>query len=99
MRQLADTVTSISRHVERLQLLRTMERLADYLLDTVNDDQTSMALTLPCDKGLIATYLGMERKIFSRALVKLRSVSVIAKGCHIEITDTLALKELRDQPT
>ena len=64
MRQLTDTVTSISRHVERLQLLRTMERLADYLLDTVNDDQTSMALTLPCDKGLIATNLGMERKIF-----------------------------------
>ena len=64
MRQLADNVASISRHVERLRFLRTMERLADYLLDTVNDDQTSMALTLPCDTGLIATCLEMERKIF-----------------------------------
>ena len=99
MRQLADNVTSISRHVERLQLLRTMDRLADYLLDTVNNDQTSMALTLPCDKGLIATCLGMEQEIFSRALAKLRSVGVITKGCHIEITDTLAFKELHDQPT
>ena len=62
MRQVADNVTDISRHVERLQLLQTTERLADYLLDAVNDDQTSMALTLPCDKGLTATYLRMERK-------------------------------------
>ncbi|MGY9062091.1 MAG: helix-turn-helix domain-containing protein, partial [Rhodospirillales bacterium] len=75
------------------------ERLADYLLDADNDGQTSMALTLPCDKGLIATYLRMECKIFSRALPKLRSVGVITKGCHIQITDTLVLKELRYQPT
>jgi CRP/FNR family transcriptional activator FtrB len=99
MRQVADNVTGISRHVERLQLLQTTERLADYLLDAVNDDQTSMALTLPCDKRLIATYLGMERKIFSRALAKLRSVGVITKRFHIQITDTLVLKELRYQPT
>ena len=99
MRRIADNLTGISRHVERLQLLQTTERLADYLLDTVNDGQTSIALTLPCDKGLIATYLGMERESFSRALAKLRSVGVITKGRHIEITDTLALKQLRDQPT
>ena len=88
MRQVADNVTCISHHIERLQLLQTTERLANYLLDTVNNDLTSMALTLPCDKGLIATCLGMERKIFSKALAKLRSVGVITKGCHIEITDT-----------
>ena len=64
MRQVADNVTCISHHIERLQLLQTTERLANYLLDTVNNDLTSMALTLPCDKGLIATNLGMERKIF-----------------------------------
>jgi hypothetical protein len=41
----------------------------------------------------------MECKNFSRALAKLRSVGVITKGCHIQITDTLVLKELRYQPT
>ena len=51
MRQVADNVTGVPRHVERLQLLQSTERLADYLLDADNDGQTSMALTLPCDKA------------------------------------------------
>ena len=98
VRKVADTVFDISQHIERLQLLQTTERLADYLLNTMEQNADSTALTLPCDKGLIATYLGMERESFSRALAKLRRVGVITKGRHIEITDTVALKQLRDQP-
>jgi len=99
VRKVADTVFDISQHIERLQLLQTTERLADYLLNSMDQTQNSSALTLPCDKGLIATYLGMERESFSRALAKLRQVGVITKGRHIQITNAIALKELRDHPT
>lgn len=98
LRIVADNVLGISRHMERLQLLQTTERLADYLLNTVDGNATSSEVTLPCDKGLIATYLGMERESFSRALAKLRRVGVITKGRRIQINDTSALRELRDQP-
>ena len=92
--RLADNLQLISEHVERLQLMQTTERLASYLLSIASNDDCLTELTLPCDKGVIAAYLGMERESFSRALKKLRSLGVVSKGRHIQISDPAALKGL-----
>ncbi len=91
-----ENILQMARHFERLQQLQTTERLADFLLTSVTGDADETELTLPCDKGMIATYLGMERESFSRALAKLRNVGVIAEGRHIHLTNATALRELRD---
>ncbi len=98
VQKVADNILDISQHMERLQLLQTTERLADYFLQKVGDETTSVELDLPCDKGLIATYLGMERESFSRALAKLRQVGVLSKGRTIQITDPTALRAFRNGP-
>jgi CRP-like cAMP-binding protein len=92
--RLADNLQLISEHMERLQLMQTTERLASYLLSMVRENNESLDFLLPCDKGLIATYLGMERESFSRSLKKLRSLGVISKGRRIHISDPAALKSL-----
>ena len=92
--RLADNLQLISEHVERLQLMQTTERLASYLLSIASSNDKSTELTLPCDKGVIAAYLGMERESFSRALKKLRSLGVVSKGRHIQISNPAALKGL-----
>ena len=92
--RLADNLQLISEHVERLQLMQTTERLASYLLSLLPTNGISTEFLLPCDKGVIATYLGMERESFSRSLKKLRSLGVISKGRHIQISDPAALKSL-----
>jgi len=92
--RLADNLKLVSEHVERLQLMQTTERLASYLLSIATKNNNSTELTLPCDKGVIAAYLGMERESFSRALKKLRSLGVVSKGRYIQISDPSALKGL-----
>ncbi len=92
--RLADNLQLISEHVERLQLMQTTERLASYLLSMLPNNGRSTEFLLPCDKGVIATYLGMERESFSRSLKKLRSLGVISKGRRIQISDPAALKSL-----
>jgi len=92
--RLADNLQLISEHVERLQLMQTTERLASYLLSMMPENSKSLEFVLPCDKGVIATYLGMERESFSRCLKKLRSLGVISNGRNIQISDPAALKSL-----
>jgi len=98
--RLADNLQNISKHIERLQLMQTTERLASYLLaiapkmaDSCENNRAT-DIILPCDKGVIATYLGMERESFSRSLKKLQSVGVYSKGRRIQISNPAALKEL-----
>jgi CRP-like cAMP-binding protein len=92
--RLADHLLHISEHVERLQLMQTTERLASYLLSLASRNGAPSELTLPCDKGTIAAYLGMERESFSRSLKKLRSLGVVSRGRRIEIPDPHALKDI-----
>lgn len=56
--------------------IRRFERLADFLIDLANTDNSKASITLPIDKSLIAAELGMQPETFSRALVKLKSVGV-----------------------
>lgn len=92
LRHVAGNLHDISEHMERLQLLQTTERLANYLWKIAPDKGGTTEIVLPCEKGLIATYLGMERESFSRALKKLRTVGVNTKGRRIQIEDPDALK-------
>ena len=92
--RLADHLLNISEHVERLQLMQTTERLASYLLSLAPRNGSFSELVLPCDKGTIAAYLGMERESFSRSLKKLRSLGVISRGRRIQISDPRALKNM-----
>lgn len=96
LQKIASNTLDIVRHFERLQQLQTTERLADYLLYVAADELGSTELTLPCDKGLIAAYLGMERESFSRALSKLRSVGVESRGRKVALNNIRALRQLRD---
>jgi len=92
--RVSNQLRRLAEQVERIQLMQTTERLASYLLSLIADPQQSAEIRLPCDKGLIATYLGMERESFSRSLKKLRTLGVVSKGRHIRISDPGALTRL-----
>ncbi len=94
MKSLADNTQDVAGHFERLQNLKTSVRLADYLLTLVNNCNCPSEFTLPCDKGVIARYLGMERESFSRALKKLQDVGVRSQGRRVILQDPAALRRL-----
>ncbi len=73
---------------EHLSIMTTSQRAACMLLRS-SSHMTGKegTFTLPYDKSLAATYLGMKPETFSRALKELKSFGVTVKGPEITIKD------------
>ena len=83
---------------ERVQLMTTSQRLADYILRLAPADADVVRTVLPMEKGLIATYLGMEPESLSRSLKKLRQHGIACEGREVRISDRDALQAFVSNP-
>ena len=93
-------LASMSRHlhyligqVERLQVRSGTQRVADFLLKLCPVGEGSVVVSLPYDKSLIASRLGMKPESFSRALARLRQLGVRTERNHVSVSDVAALSE------
>lgn len=80
--------------LHKLSSMSTKERLADFLINLADTDNSKASITLPTEKHLIAAQLGMQPETFSRALAKLESVGVKSSGHDVMIEDMCALKAM-----
>lgn len=94
-------LASMSRHMRRnitllhqLSAMSTTERLAQFLVGLCNVSSGETVITLPMDKSLIASRLGMQPETFSRALAKLKKLGVASTGHNVEIKDVSVLYEM-----
>lgn len=85
--ELATCYRAMVRHAKNLKLRTARERLAAYLLhqSAVNGD--SRGFTLPVEKRLLASHLGMTPENLSRAMKSLIEDGAKADGNRIIITD------------
>ncbi|MBB6252089.1 cyclic nucleotide-binding domain-containing protein [Nitrospirillum iridis] len=76
--------------VKNLKLRTSAERLANWILREA-DIQGGLTVTLPFEKRVLASRLGMTPENLSRAFATLRTQGVDVTGSHIEIKDVVLL--------
>ncbi len=86
---------ALEMHLEHMALMSAPQRIGCFLLrlcgDVVGDKAT---LTLPVDKALLASYLGMKAETFSRALAQLKESGVESQGANVTISSLRKLMDL-----
>jgi CRP/FNR family transcriptional activator FtrB len=92
--ELAGAYRSIVRHAKGLKLRNSRERIASYLLSQSRAVGEVPSYTLPVEKRLLASYLGMTPENLSRALKSLEDAGVKVDGARVIITDRKRLTEL-----
>lgn len=80
------------KQVGELKLKTTEQRLGSYLLALLPAETGAATVTLPCDKKILASQLGMTPESFSRALAKLRTVGVRASNSTVAVDDVAELR-------
>lgn len=79
------------RQIKNLKLRTANQRVGCYVL-TLADRNGSDTVTLPYEKGLIASELGMSRESFSRALATLSHEGLSGRGNTLTIVDRSRLE-------
>ncbi|MCZ0962350.1 helix-turn-helix domain-containing protein [Paracoccus benzoatiresistens] len=92
--ELAAGYRSMVRHTKSLKLRSSRERLAAFLLRNADEHGGSRGFSLPYEKKLIASYLGMTPESLSRAFRALAEHGVHNQGARVTITDVEKLKAL-----
>lgn len=82
IKALNSTISLLELQLEHASTMNAAQKVACFILRLTNNKQTQIRITLPYDKTIIASYLGMKRETFSRALNELRLVGVKVEG-HI----------------
>jgi CRP/FNR family transcriptional regulator, transcriptional activator FtrB len=85
--ELAAAYRSVVRQAKGLKLRSSRERIAAYLLENARLARNARSYTLPVEKRLLASYLGMTPENFSRALKTLEADGVKTDGTRVVITD------------
>ena len=83
--------------LEGYTLLNGTQRVSAYLLDQVDgpDDFAAAEITLPVQKGVIASHLNLTHEHFSRILHDLVETGLIeVKGRAVRILDTARLRSI-----
>lgn len=89
---LSNSINSLDRQVEHLSIMNADQRVGCFLLNLCTSTKESrVRVKLPCNKELIANYLGMKPETFSRALAKLKKIGVTSGPDYIEINDIWVL--------
>lgn len=81
------------RQVKNLKLRSAVQRVGCYLLTLSAKQGTPKLATLPYEKNVIASQLGITRESFSRALAALQKIGIAVQGDVIVITDAKRLAE------
>jgi CRP/FNR family transcriptional activator FtrB len=92
--ELAGCYRAVVRHAKGLKLRTSRERIASYLLRQSVLAGGVASYTLPVEKRLLASYLGMTPENLSRALKSLEEDGVKVDGSRVIITDRARLTEL-----
>ncbi len=71
------------KNTKNLKLRTSKERLANYLLKCRHRQGDIDAITLPCEKRLLASYLGMTPENLSRAFNALREYGILIEGQNV----------------
>jgi len=95
-RYLSRSKREITDQLEQIQLKPTTARLAEFLLRLAPGNSKSTDIMLPCDKSVIASYLGMKPESLSRSLKELKSYGVSNRGRRVHINDRELLSSLGD---
>lgn len=82
------------RYTKNLKLRSSVERLANYLICQQEAASGAQTFTLPHEKRLIASLLGMTPENLSRAFASLRRYGVGMDGAQVRIEDAGALLAL-----
>lgn len=85
--ELAGAYRAVVRHAKDLKLRTSRERVAAYILKLLRRSAPAMTMTLPLEKRLIASYLGMTPENLSRALKLLEADGVVVRGAVVTVTD------------
>jgi CRP/FNR family transcriptional activator FtrB len=89
--RLSDQLRAMVRQIKTLKLRSGPQRVAAYLIALSRSQGSEQAITLPYEKGLIASQLGMTRESFSRILTSLQRGPIEMNGQSIHIRDHNAL--------
>jgi len=93
-RYLSRSKREITDQLEQIQLKPTTTRLAEFLLRLAPENVKSTDVMLPCEKSVIASYLGMKPESLSRSLKELKSYGVSNRGRRVHINDRDLLSSL-----
>jgi CRP-like cAMP-binding protein len=80
-------------HIRDLKLQPPALRLARFLVNLVEDGQTDGTVTLPCDRRILAGWLGLVPASATRAFRELERVGVTGRGRRIEVASLDRLRE------
>ncbi|MDE3027150.1 MAG: helix-turn-helix domain-containing protein [Paracoccaceae bacterium] len=89
--ELAASYRSVVRHTKNLKLRTARERLAAYILMHTEAGRRGASFTLPVEKRLLASFLGVTPESLSRLMKSLQDFGVNIDGQRITITDQSAL--------
>jgi CRP/FNR family transcriptional activator FtrB len=92
--ELAGCYRAVVRHAKGLKLRTSRERIASYLLRQSALAGNVASYTLPVEKRLLASYLGMTPENLSRAVKSLEPDGVRMDGLRVIITDRARLSAL-----
>lgn len=92
--ELAIHFRTVTKHAKELKLRTSVERLAACLLRLDAEADRTGSFALPCEKRLLAAYLGMTPESLSRALASLRVYGVRVDQANVTLADAEALRAL-----
>lgn len=93
-RDLAGGFRSMVRAIKNQKLRSGVERLANYLVALHASEATGENVTLPHEKRVLASLLGMTPENLSRAFAALRPIGVSVNGAIVTISNLNALRAL-----
>jgi CRP-like cAMP-binding protein len=88
IKALNSTISLLELQLEHASTMNAAQRIGCFILRLFDSQQEKIKITLPYDKTLIASYLGMKRETFSRGLHDLKLVGVTVDG-HILSVDNI----------
>ncbi|SEK74132.1 Crp/Fnr family transcriptional regulator [Halomonas daqiaonensis] len=90
---LSSMLRYLVRQLDQLTNQPTYQRLAAFIVSLCPRSAGPANVCLPCDKLLIAGWLGMKPESFSRAMARLKEVGVHCERNYVRIDDIAALRE------
>jgi CRP/FNR family transcriptional activator FtrB len=93
-RLLSDEFYDVLNDLKNRKLRDSLERLADWLLRADARLGGTQRLTLPVDKRILASQLGMTPEHLSRNLKYLSGHGIVVEGRRVVLTDLAALSEI-----
>ena len=84
----------LMQQVEQLKAQSGIQRLAEFLVSLSSVDQGPSDIVLPCNKALLAGWLGLRPESLSRAFALLKPLGVAMHASQVNINDVAKLHQL-----